>query len=49
MAVRINPETFRKARHAALDAETTVGKWLEDAIEEKLQREKESNSERADR
>ncbi|MDP3065047.1 MAG: hypothetical protein Q8O40_17860 [Chloroflexota bacterium] len=42
-ALRINPEALHKARIAAVTAHKTLGQWLEEAIEEKLQLERESN------
>ena len=40
-SIRINPEALHQARIAALTARRTLGQWLEEAIQEKLAREKE--------
>ena len=37
------PVEIRKARIAALTADTTLGDWLEEAIEEKVKHEKEKD------
>jgi len=36
--VKINPEVLHKARVEALRSKKTVGEWLEEAIEEKIER-----------
>ncbi len=41
-SIRINPVAVRKARIAALTADKALGDWLEEAIEEKLERREES-------
>ena len=46
-ALRIKPDVLHKARVAAVTARKTLGQWLEEAIEEKLQRERESKREKA--
>ncbi|MSP78624.1 MAG: hypothetical protein EXR67_03605 [Dehalococcoidia bacterium] len=38
IAVRIDPATWREARIAALEADKTVGQWLEEAIRDKKQK-----------
>lgn len=38
-AIKIKPSVLRKARHYAIDLKKTLGKWLEEAIEEKIRRE----------
>ncbi len=35
----VDPELFHQARIAALEANITLGKWLHDAIKEKLEKE----------
>ena len=40
-SIRINPEALHQARVAALTVRKTLGQWLEEAIQEKLAREKE--------
>ena len=37
--VKIDPEALHKARVEALRSKKTLGAWLEEAIEEKLERE----------
>lgn len=39
-SIRIDPEALHQARVAAVTARKTLGQWLEEAIEEKIQREK---------
>ena len=39
--VLIDPEALHKARVEALRSKKTMGEWLEEAIEEKIEREKE--------
>lgn len=40
VALRINPEAMLLARIAAVSSEKTLGLWLEEAIREKIEREK---------
>lgn len=40
VALRINPEAMHLARIAAVSSEKTLGQWLEEAIREKIEREK---------
>ena len=40
IAVRIDPAKWRQARIASVTVAKTVGQWLEEAIAEKIQREK---------
>ncbi|MBA7557537.1 hypothetical protein ES705_50297 [subsurface metagenome] len=37
--VKIDPETLHRARVEALRSKKTVGEWLEEAIDEKIERE----------
>ncbi len=37
--VKINPDTLHEARVEALRARKTLGEWLEEAIDEKIERE----------
>jgi len=37
--VKINPEALHRARVEALRGRKTLGQWLEEAIEEKIERE----------
>lgn len=39
-SIRLNPEVFHQARVAALTQKKTLGQWLEEAIAEKIEREK---------
>jgi len=34
--VKIKPSVMRKVHHAAIDSQKTIGKWLEEAINQKL-------------
>jgi len=38
-SIRIKPDALRQARYAAASQEKTLGKWLEEAIKEKIQSE----------
>ena len=38
-SIRIKPDALRQAKHAAMNQEKTLGKWLEEAITEKIQSE----------
>ena len=40
--ILIDPEVLHKARVEALRSKKTLGEWLEDVIEEKIQREQEN-------
>ncbi len=40
VSVRVSPDALHRARVAAVTARKTLGKWLEEAINEKLEREK---------
>ena len=37
--IKINPDTLHEARVEALRARKTLGQWLEEAINEKIERE----------
>ena len=37
-SIKIKPSIVRKARHEAIDQGKTLGRWIEDAIEEKITR-----------
>ena len=39
-SIRIDPEVLHQARVAAVTARTTLGRWLEEAIQAKIEREK---------
>ncbi len=38
----MNPDAYQAARVEAVKAKKTVGQWLEEAISEKIEREKEA-------
>ena len=40
ISLRINPDAYHAARIEAVTARKTVGQWLEEAINEKIEREK---------
>ena len=40
ISIRINPDAYQAARIAAVTDKKTLGKWLEEAIREKLEKEK---------
>ena len=39
-SIRVDPDILHKARVAAVIQKKTMGRWLEEAIEEKLERDK---------
>jgi len=45
ISLRINPEAYHTARIAAVTRKLTIGKWLEEAINDKVEREKLNRSE----
>ncbi len=38
-SVKIRPSVLRKAHHSAIESQKRIGEWLEEAVEEKLERE----------
>jgi len=44
-SIRINPVALQRARDVSIRQKKTLGKWLEEAIIEKADREDESNRE----
>jgi len=38
-SIKIRPSILRKAHHRAIESEKRLGEWLEEVIEEKLERE----------
>ena len=40
LSIRMRPEILQQARIAAVTSKKTLGKWLEEAIMEKIEREK---------
>jgi len=43
--IRINPDVLHDARVAAVSSRKTLGQWLEEAIEEKIEREQKLSKE----
>lgn len=41
LTIKIRPSIQREARHAAIESGKRLGQWVEEAIEEKIEREKE--------
>ena len=39
-AIKIKPTILRKAHHSAIESQKRLGKWIEEAIDEKIEREK---------
>ena len=37
--IKIRPSILRKAHHSAIDSQKGLGQWIEEAIEEKIDRE----------
>ena len=44
ISLRMNPDAYQAARIEAVTARKTVGQWLEEAIREKIEREKEAGN-----
>jgi predicted HicB family RNase H-like nuclease len=40
LSIRMNPDVLHQARIAAVTKKKTLGQWLEEAIAEKIEREK---------
>ena len=40
-SIKIKPSILRKAHHSAIESQKMVGEWIEEAIEEKIERSKE--------
>lgn len=40
-SIKIKPSILREAHHRAIESQKRVGEWVEEAIEEKLNRKKE--------
>jgi len=38
-SIKIRPSVLRKAHHRAIESQKRLGEWIEDAIEEKIERE----------
>ena len=38
-SIKIKPSILLKAHHEAIEAGKTLGRWIEDAIDEKIERE----------
>ena len=37
--IKIRPNILRKAHHSAIESQQRLGQWIEEAIEEKIERE----------
>jgi predicted HicB family RNase H-like nuclease len=44
-SIRVNPEALHQARVAAVTQKKTLGQWLEEAIMEKIERERKLKTE----
>ena len=44
VSLRINPDAYHAARIGEVTARKTVGQWIEEAIREKIEREKEAGN-----
>jgi predicted HicB family RNase H-like nuclease len=44
-SIRVNPEALHQARVAAVTQKKTLGQWLEEAIVEKIERERKLKTE----
>ena len=44
IGIRINPDAYHAARIEAVTAKKTLGQWIEEAIREKIEREKEAGN-----
>ena len=42
-SIRIDPDVLHQARVAAVTAKKTLGRWLEEAIKEKIRREEQKH------
>jgi len=38
-SIKIRPSILRKAHHRAIESQKRIGEWVEEAIEEKIERE----------
>ncbi len=38
-SIKIKPNVLRKAHHSAIESQKRLGEWLEEAIDEKMERE----------
>ncbi len=49
-SIRIKPSILRKVRHVAVEEGKSLGRWIEDALEEKIARgEREATEEKIER
>jgi predicted HicB family RNase H-like nuclease len=44
ISLRINPDAYHAARIEAVTVRKTVGQWIEEAIREKIERDKEAGN-----
>lgn len=43
LSIRLSPEALRRAKMAAAAANSTIGRWLAEAIEERIQRQRKTD------
>ena len=43
LSIRLSPAALKRAKIAAAASESTIGKWLEEAIDEKIQRQRKTD------
>jgi len=43
-SIKIKPSVLRKAHHRAIESQKRLGEWVEEAIEEKVEREEKKDS-----
>jgi len=43
-SIKIKPSILRKAHHRAIESQKRLGEWVEEAIEEKIEREEKKDS-----
>jgi len=43
LSIRLNPEALKMAKIGAAAANSTIGRWLTEAIEEKIQRQRKAD------
>ena len=48
-SIKIKPTILRKAHHRAIESQKRLGAWIEEAIEEKIEREQKEGTTEIDR
>ena len=48
-SIKIKPTILRKAHHRAIESQKRLGVWIEEAIEEKIEREQKEGTTEIDR